>query len=164
MNCSLLRLDDIYHPNIVQFYQYSLAVSFALTTFTIPSAVYVILTQIKKAKVFKYILIYQIFWSYMFCAIMFLGGLVPLYPIPAFYMSFVLKPLGVESMGIIVPLCFLILIGETQAYFLVLCYRAIYASAFHRFQDFFEEPKKLLMIAAGLLMIFSGIIIGKLSI
>ena len=55
----------------------------------------VILTQSKKAKVFKYLLINQLLWSYLFCAIFNAEGIVPLVPIPAVYYSSIFKSLGV---------------------------------------------------------------------
>ena len=123
----MLHLNDIYHPKITKFYSYSLLVSYTLASVILIPTLYIILTQSQKAKTYKYLLIYQILWSYGFCTFAFVGGFVQLLPIPAWYVSGVLKIYGVDSINIIVPVYLILGIGLSQAYFLTCCYRVVYA-------------------------------------
>ncbi|KAI1702994.1 serpentine type 7TM GPCR chemoreceptor sri domain-containing protein [Ditylenchus destructor] len=154
-----LSLSDIYHPAIVTYYNYSLLLSFCLTTIILIPAIYVVLTQSKKAQMFKYLLLNQLLWSYLFCAIFVLEGNVPLFPIPGIYFSSIMKWFP-EKMNIVLPIHLFISVGHTQSYFLACLYKVSYASAFNKLQFWFEDPRKLEAIVGGLLIIFSTIIVG----
>ncbi|KAI1702023.1 serpentine type 7TM GPCR chemoreceptor sri domain-containing protein [Ditylenchus destructor] len=118
-----------------------------------------VLTQSRKAQMFKYLLLNQLMWSYLFCAIFVLEGNVPLFPIPGIYFSSILKWFP-EKMNIILPIHLFISVGHTQSYFLACLYKVSYASAFNKLQSWFEDPRKLEAIVGGLLIIFSAIIVG----
>ncbi|KAI1703003.1 hypothetical protein DdX_15156 [Ditylenchus destructor] len=139
--------------------QQALLLSFCLTTTILIPAIYVVLTQSKKAQMFKYLLLNQLLWSYLFCAIFVLEGNVPLFPIPGIYFSSIMKWFP-EKMNIVLPIHLFISVGHTQSYFLACLYKVSYASAFNKLQFWFEDPRKLEAIVGGLLIIFSTIIVG----
>ena len=85
VNFSIFSMEDFYHPVLVSVYNVFWEVSITITTVFFIFMIYVILKNSKDIGEYKYFMINQLVWSYLFDVIIGLWKPIPLWP---FYMGY----------------------------------------------------------------------------
>ena len=159
-----ISLDEIYFPKLIKFYQANLALSIILTTIILIPSIYIILTQSKNAHIFKYLLVNQLFWSYLFCVNIAILGFVPLLPLPALYYAGPIKFVDPKFYHVLIPIQLISGLCYGHSIFLAMLYRVTYSTTFSRLESIFGDLKKVLIVILVVLLIPPLIVTGKLDL
>jgi hypothetical protein len=159
----MVELEDIYHPRLVYIFNLNSIFSFVLTTIFFFPAIYIVFTQSKKAKLYKYLLINQLCWAYLFEIMYIAEGTILLSPLPAFYFAGICSNHRICDFEFVVPITFFIIIGFSQSYLASLMYRVSYAGVFNKFQEWFQDGRNLVSVLVISFMASAAIIIGKIQ-
>ena len=85
VNFSVFSVEDFYHPNLFHFYKIFWEVSLIIMTIFFIFTLYMILKSSKEIEEYKYFIINQLVWSYLFNLVLGMWQPVTLWP---FYMGF----------------------------------------------------------------------------
>ena len=85
VNFSIFTIDDFYHPNLFYFYRIFWEISLIITTIFFVFMLYVILKNSKEIGEYKYFMIHQLVWSYLFDVLLGTWKPITLWP---FYIGF----------------------------------------------------------------------------
>uniref|UniRef100_A0A7E4ZQ06 Serpentine receptor class gamma n=1 Tax=Panagrellus redivivus TaxID=6233 RepID=A0A7E4ZQ06_PANRE len=164
INYSALTLDDLEHPRLVAIYSIYWEVSLVVTTIFFAFMLYMIITKSsKEMHGYKWYLIHQLTWSYIFDVYLGLWKPVPLWPFYTAYSAGVFSDISDEYIPI--QLLFLIInaIGMGFAVYISGMHRYMQASPFSRMYDIYSNPfYRMAIYISGLVLVLSVLCIPTL--
>uniref|UniRef100_A0A7E4W0X1 Transmembrane protein n=1 Tax=Panagrellus redivivus TaxID=6233 RepID=A0A7E4W0X1_PANRE len=164
-NWSTITFDDLEHPRLVVIYSIYWDVSLFLTSLFFCFMLYMIITKSsKEMSGYKWYLVHQLTWSYLFDAYLSIWKPVPLWPFYIAYSAGVFS--GLTEYASVVQLIGLtvVAIGMGFSIYVSMFHRYVQVSPFSKFHAIYEKLKYRIPTYFYFLIVIIGVICVPLVI